>query len=216
MVPSLFSKKVQDWVMTMSCVRGYSRALMIRSFLFSVLLISSAVRLQADVSLHDNYLRCYVLMHDADREEANKDYLSALSDFKAAFSFLKAFLEKDAYGEPVLTQKKMKDCQSTIDRLQYQVAKQYKPTNTTFSNGLSPSPVILLHDALQSQKEQNYWEALRQFEKYQTCLEIIHQDDPKWESGRVEQGIKESQEKIDQVLESMFQEVSSKRNEPQR
>jgi len=183
---------------------------MSRHLVSPLLLVALLIPLKAEKPIQDSYLPVYVTIHDGDIKEKDKDYLGALINFKVALACLQAMHEEDANWQPVLVNKRIKDCQNTIDRLQPVVEKQF--LEVAKSPLYSKQEVFDLYDEGVRLESAHNWHAISQLEQFKTILEIMHRQDTKWDSAHVERRIKESQEKIDQLIKSILQAASSKSN----
>ncbi len=71
----------------------------------------------------------------------------------------------------------------------------------------SGPPVSMLYD--QGLKETDPWKAMNEIEEYLTTLEIIHQQDPQWESDLVEAGIEKATPQMDRLEMLAVKEVGA-------
>ena len=105
--------------------------------------------------------------------------------------------QKDYLGALV----RFKVDQAVLEKVREQYPDKMKGALT------SGPPVSMLYD--QCLKETDPWKAMNEIEEYLTTLEIIHQQDPQWESDLLEAGIEKATPQMDRLEMLAVKEVGA-------
>lgn len=166
-------------------------------WILAAVLCSASLQSCAAPRSQDTYLIVYVHCHDAEQYETNGAYLEALAIYNVAIFYLQT-MRNDPGWETALLDKKIKDLQAKVAELQPKVSKQYNDQSNALDYH-APSLYVFSRDATDAEKKHDYWGALVDFQKCSIILEIIHTEDPKWESAQVEEKIKQIQANIERI-----------------
>jgi hypothetical protein len=142
-----------------------------------------------------NYLRIFLSCKEGARLESEKDYFGALVDFQDALDNLQFLRQSHSDFEKILVERKIRDCEEEVAKLEPLAFHQVwgKP-HTTLTSG--PPLSMLYDDGVRLEKAHDDENALTQFEKYRTHLEIIHRHYPDWERSVIEPRIQECSDRI--------------------
>ena len=155
--------------------------------------------------LRANNFPSYLERSDGLQLEKQKDYLGALVRFKVDQAVLEKVREQYPAWEHVPVAKAIAEDGEKIAALEPLAANQYRDKmKGALTSG---PPVSMLYD--QGLKETDPWKAMNEIEEYLTTLEIIHQQDPQWESDLVEAGIEKATPQMDRLEMLAVKEVGA-------
>jgi hypothetical protein len=171
-----------------------------RILAFAILSGLSVVPLRSSPDLDKQrfYLEIYLNIQEAEKLEKSGAYLESLSRFKWSAVFLERLRQTDPDWEEDLLAKRIKKCQDEVAKLEpLAEGEVLAPFKAPLSSG--PKVTLLFDEGVRLENAKLYYESLIQFDEYQTSLEIIHRNYPRWEKDKIGQGLEVCKAKIDRL-----------------